>query len=129
MADRTNHGFPDPDKLSRLDFLPIAALANLLWEREKRNCNYDFLGRSAGSDPLVYPELVGYRQPGLYFFPQIFGGKHINLEVLASCYKEWAANGIGVPGSTVLERILQAPQFFFMIGDLLLHYSDLLSLE
>ncbi|MFB3897175.1 MAG: hypothetical protein ACE14V_12820 [bacterium] len=50
--------------------------------------------------------------PVYAFFPQIFGGKHINPEVLASCYKEWTANGVGVPGSTVLERILNAPQFF-----------------
>jgi 4-amino-4-deoxy-L-arabinose transferase-like glycosyltransferase len=51
--------------------------------------------------------------PVYAFFPQIFGGKHINPEVLASCYKEWTANGIGVPGATGLERILNAPHFFF----------------
>lgn len=51
--------------------------------------------------------------PVYAFFPQIFGGKHINPEVLASCYKEWTANGVGVPGVTVLERVLNTPIFFF----------------
>ena len=51
--------------------------------------------------------------PVYAFFPEIFGGKHINPEVLASCYKEWAANGIGVPGATIFERITNAPKFFF----------------
>jgi len=51
--------------------------------------------------------------PVYSFFPEIFGGKHINPAVLASCYQEWTANGIGVPGATVWERILNAPKFFF----------------
>ncbi|MCX7918770.1 MAG: glycosyltransferase family 39 protein [bacterium] len=51
--------------------------------------------------------------PVYAFFPEIFGGKYINREVLASCYHEWRANGIGVPGETVFNRILYTPQFFF----------------
>ncbi|MDI6784075.1 MAG: hypothetical protein QME64_08290 [bacterium] len=51
--------------------------------------------------------------PVYAFYPEIFGGKHINPEVLASCYKEWTANSIGVPGVTAVERMLNTPQFLF----------------
>jgi hypothetical protein len=53
--------------------------------------------------------------PVYAFYPKIFGGKHINLDVLASCYKEWTANGIGVPGTTILSHFLNAPHWFFYI--------------
>lgn len=53
--------------------------------------------------------------PVYAFYPKIFDGKHINLAVLASCYKEWTANGIGVPGDTILSHIQNAPRWFFLI--------------
>ena len=56
--------------------------------------------------------------PVYAFYPQIFDGKHINLQVLASCYKEWSANGIGVPGNTIWERLAKAPKWFFYIWQL-----------
>ena len=53
--------------------------------------------------------------PVYAFYPGIFGGKKIDLDVLASCFKEWYANGIGVPGSTIIERLQHAPSWFFRI--------------
>ena len=53
--------------------------------------------------------------PVYAFFPGIFGGKRINMEVLKSCFVEWSANGIGVPGKTFLERVINAPGWLFQI--------------
>ncbi len=53
--------------------------------------------------------------PVYAFYPKIFGGKHINMDVLVSCYKEWTANGIGVPGTTILSHLVNAPRWFFLI--------------
>ncbi|MFB3787407.1 MAG: hypothetical protein ACE15F_13665 [bacterium] len=46
--------------------------------------------------------------PVYAFFPGILGGKNINLEVLASCEREWSAhgNGAGKLGHTLLQKIL-----------------------
>ena len=51
--------------------------------------------------------------PVYAFFPTIFGGKNINLEVLASCNQEWLSHGNGVAhlGNTLWERILRSPAF------------------
>ena len=51
--------------------------------------------------------------PVYAFFPEIFGGKNINLEVLRSCEKEWFSHGNGVQGlgSTLWERIIHTPRF------------------
>lgn len=45
--------------------------------------------------------------PVYAFFPSILGGKNINLEVLASCEREWSAhgNGAGKLGHTLLQKI------------------------
>lgn len=47
------------------------------------------------------------------FFYKVFNGININPEVLASCFHEWQANGIGVPGETILLRLTYAPYFFY----------------
>ncbi|HQH74536.1 MAG TPA: hypothetical protein PK360_20845, partial [bacterium] len=46
--------------------------------------------------------------PVYAFFPSLLGGKNINLEVLASCEREWSAhgNGAGKLGATLLQKIL-----------------------
>ncbi|MCX7765245.1 MAG: glycosyltransferase family 39 protein [Candidatus Sumerlaeia bacterium] len=48
------------------------------------------------------------------FFPQIFNGKNINLEVLASCFNEWRLNGDGIGkfGTTLWEKIRASWIFF-----------------
>lgn len=53
--------------------------------------------------------------PVYAFYPEIFGGKRIDLEVLKSCFHEWYANGMGVPGNTLSQRLLNAPGWFFQI--------------
>ena len=52
--------------------------------------------------------------PVYAFFPEIFGGKNINLEVLASCQKEWTAHGMGAAqyGSSLWARVLNSLVFF-----------------
>ncbi len=52
--------------------------------------------------------------PVYAFFPEIFGGKHIDLNVLASCQVEWTSNGDGLAqvGNTFIERIAGTPLFF-----------------
>ena len=52
--------------------------------------------------------------PVYAFFPAIFGGERIDLDVLASCQVEWKQNGDGLAqvGDTLWERILGTPLFF-----------------
>ena len=53
--------------------------------------------------------------PVYAFFPQIFGGKNIDLEVLRSSEVEWKIHGFGadhIPGDTVGARLLHSPEFF-----------------
>ncbi len=52
--------------------------------------------------------------PVYAFFPEIFGGKNINLEVLASCQKEWTAHGMGAAqyGPSLLARVINSLVFF-----------------
>lgn len=52
--------------------------------------------------------------PVYAFFPTIFGGKNINLDVLRSCENEWFRHGNGVAhwGNTVWERIAVSPAKF-----------------
>ncbi len=51
--------------------------------------------------------------PVYAFFPSIFGGKNINLEVLESCFQEWRrhGDGIGRYGTTLGEKLAGLPQF------------------
>lgn len=52
--------------------------------------------------------------PVYAFFPQIFGGKNINLEVLSSCFNEWRLNGDGIGrfGTNLGEKIRASWTFF-----------------
>ncbi|RJP32889.1 MAG: hypothetical protein C4527_05395 [Candidatus Omnitrophota bacterium] len=52
--------------------------------------------------------------PVYAFFPTIFGGENINLDVLKSCENEWLLHGNGVAnwGETLWERIANSPSFF-----------------
>ncbi len=54
--------------------------------------------------------------PVYAFFPEIFGGKNINLEVLASCNQEWTYHGYGASqlGNTLREKILNSIHVFIM---------------
>lgn len=52
--------------------------------------------------------------PVYAFFPEIFGGKNINLEVLQSCNQEWTAHGLGAAqfGHTLWAKIGNSLLFF-----------------
>ncbi|MBN2328905.1 MAG: hypothetical protein JXR73_17330 [Candidatus Omnitrophica bacterium] len=52
--------------------------------------------------------------PVYAFFPKIFGGVNINLDVLASCNQEWTAHGIGAAhfGESLWQRIVNSLRFF-----------------
>lgn len=54
--------------------------------------------------------------PVYAFFPEIFGGTNINLDVLRSCEIEWRQNGDGVGqlGPTLLQRVLGSPYYFLL---------------
>jgi hypothetical protein len=51
------------------------------------------------------------------FFPEILGGKNINLDVLRSCEEEWFKHGVGAArlGSTLLEKLLNTP--WYLVSD------------
>ncbi len=53
--------------------------------------------------------------PVYAFFPNLFGGKNINLEVLESCFQEWRrhGDGIGRYGTTLGEKLAGLPRFLF----------------
>ena len=53
--------------------------------------------------------------PVYAFFPQIFGGKNINLEVLESCFQEWRKHGDGIGrfGDGLSQKIQALPRFLF----------------
>lgn len=53
--------------------------------------------------------------PVYAFFPNLFGGKNINLEVLESCFLEWRrhGDGIGRYGTTLGEKLAGLPRFLF----------------
>ena len=50
------------------------------------------------------------------FFPELFGGENVNLDVLKSCQYEWICNGDGLiqVGDTAWERILGTPEYFLL---------------
>ena len=52
--------------------------------------------------------------PVYAFFPEIFDGKHINPQVLESCFVEWRLNGdgIGVFGTSIAAKIAATWRFF-----------------
>jgi hypothetical protein len=52
--------------------------------------------------------------PVYAFFPGIFGGININLDVLKSCEVEWTSNGDGLAtmGQTLGEKVLATPRYF-----------------
>lgn len=52
--------------------------------------------------------------PVYAFFPEIFGGRNINLNVLASASQEWTAHGFGAAqlGDTLIERVLNSIPLF-----------------
>lgn len=58
--------------------------------------------------------------PVYAFFSEIFGGRHINPEVMASASKEWQAHGDGIgvgdstnlPGGPLMKRLLYSWTFF-----------------
>jgi hypothetical protein len=54
--------------------------------------------------------------PVYAFFPEIFGGLNIDLEVLRSCEIEWALHGDGftVLGSNLWERAIGIPEFLLI---------------
>jgi 4-amino-4-deoxy-L-arabinose transferase-like glycosyltransferase len=53
--------------------------------------------------------------PVYAFFPEIFGGKNINLEVLESCFHEWRAHGDGIGrfGPTLMDKLRGLDNFLF----------------
>jgi len=65
--------------------------------------------------PWYIRNIIVTGNPVYAFYPEIFGGKRIDLEVLKSCFHEWYANGIGVPGNTIGQRLINAPGWFFRI--------------
>ena len=54
--------------------------------------------------------------PVYAFFPKLFGGKNINMEVLESCFQEWHRHGDGIGrfGSTLGAKIRGLPRFLFL---------------
>ena len=54
--------------------------------------------------------------PVYAFFPEIFGGMNINLEVLASANQEWLAHGNGFAqlGDTLYERVVGSIRVFLL---------------
>ncbi len=52
--------------------------------------------------------------PVYAFFPELFGGKNINLDVLKSCEQEWLAHGNGVAqlGDSIWERLINSAAVF-----------------
>jgi len=57
--------------------------------------------------------LIVTGNPVYAFFPKIFGGKNINLEVLESCFQEWRRHGDGIGrfGNTLGGKIAGLPEF------------------
>lgn len=54
--------------------------------------------------------------PVYAFFPEVFGGINIDLDVLESCEVEWTMNGDGLigAGQTLRDRILGTPRYFLL---------------
>ncbi len=54
--------------------------------------------------------------PVYAFFPEIFGGKNINMDVLASCNQEWLYHGYGAKslGTTLFEKVLNSLRDFLV---------------
>ncbi len=52
--------------------------------------------------------------PVYAFFPEIYGGKHINPDVLESCFNEWRLNGDGIGrfGASLMEKIRHSWTYF-----------------
>jgi len=65
--------------------------------------------------PWYFRNLIVTGNPVYAFYPEIFGGKHIDMDVLKSCFHEWYANGIGVPGDTMGQRLVNAPMWLARI--------------
>ncbi|MCG3198285.1 MAG: hypothetical protein HUU16_03860 [Candidatus Omnitrophica bacterium] len=71
------------------------------------------IGMALSSSWFIRNEVVT-GNPVYAFFPEIFGGIHIDPEVLRSCQVEWIANGDGLSqvGSSLWGRILGTPRYF-----------------
>jgi len=67
--------------------------------------------------------------PVYAFFPNLFGGKNINLEVLESCFLEWRrhGDGIGRYGTTLGEKLAGLPRFLFFDRNYHWKYGPLLT--
>lgn len=65
--------------------------------------------------------------PVYAFFPEIFGGVNIDLEVLRSCEVEWNANGDGFNkvGDSFIERLLGLPGYFVVYPGLNMKWAAL----
>lgn len=79
---------------------------------------FTFLGAVVLALPWYVRNWIVTSNPVYAFFPEIFGGKHINPEVMESARAEWQANGAGIGrmGETVMERIRNSWLFFVGAG-------------
>lgn len=96
---------------------PLAVALLWVWHQDRERCpRIDWIALSGGIWFLF--ALSWYVRnwlvtgnPVYAFFPEIFGGRNINLEVLASAQQEWMAHGNGMAGlgDTLWERLLGTP--------------------
>lgn len=102
---------------------PCAALAAAVWWIEKKRSPnyllYIFLSFAAWCGIALIWYVRNYivtGNPVYAFFPEIFGGKNINLDVLRSCENEWLlhGNGAALLGDTIWQRLLNSPLYFLL---------------
>lgn len=67
--------------------------------------------------------------PVYAFFPRLFGGKNINLDVLESCFEEWRRHGDGLGrfGPTLGAKLRALPDFLFFQPNYHWKYGPVLS--
>jgi len=65
--------------------------------------------------------------PVYAFFPNIFGGLNVDLDVLRSCEIEWTANGDGVGGlgHSLWDRLRGTPRYFLFDSDTSIKWATL----
>ncbi len=97
-------------------WFPCIAILRMGWQGLNRRIGVIlFAAMLLSSTWFIRNELVT-GNPVYAFFPEIFGGTNINLDVLRSCEVEWAKNGDGVGrlGPTLLHRLLGSPYYFLL---------------
>ncbi len=63
--------------------------------------------------PWYVRNIIVTGNPVYAFFPRLFGGRNINLDVLESCFQEWRRHGDGIGrfGPTLGAKVLALPEF------------------